>query len=131
MQSVVHQLILASRQVFNVLLLLAINIFLFGWLGVLLFWKTDCDPDKAGNQGCSVNEDFSKLGDAFQNLYISLAFANILDLIRDAKAAKPVWVLYIFAFVVSSIWVCLERSAHRSVAPHHLLCRSFSRWCWL
>src|SRR5689334_4947628 len=37
--------------------------------------------------------------------FISLAFANILDLIRDSKDVKGVWVLYVFAFVVSSIWV--------------------------
>ena len=105
---------MAAPQVANVLFLLAINIFLFGWLGVLLFWKTDCDPNKAGNQGCSVNPQFTALGQSFQNLYISLAFANILDLIRDSKAAKPVWVLYMFAFVVSSIWVrtcdCIGRT---------------------
>lgn len=89
----------------NILLLLAFNIFLFGWLGVLLFRKTDCDPHKRGNQGCSSSSDFDTLPRAWQTLYISLAFANILDVITDAKLAKPVWVLYVFAFVVTSIWV--------------------------
>lgn len=119
---------MAAPQVANVLFLLAINIFLFGWLGVLLFWKTDCDPNKAGNQGCSVNPQFTALGQSFQNLYISLAFANILDLIRDSKAAKPVWVLYMFAFVVSSIWVrTYARMQHFSPT---CLRRSFSHSCW-
>lgn len=120
-------------EIFSVLFLLAMHLYLFTMIGMLLFWG-DCSSipfvpnnngsvtnlSSTGTTGANItngsastgvsegNKYFSDLGSAIINMIVLLSTANHPDIMMPAYSENRLYSIYFIAFVVIGLYVIMN-----------------------